>query len=86
MNFDGDIGAASGWLFGLVWLFFLVALVGGIVALIFAVQRGSSSRQRPESSSPSPIAAAEEILAERFARGEIDEEEYNNRRAALRGS
>ena len=28
---------------------------------------------------------AEEVLAERFARGEIDEQEYTHRRAVLRG-
>jgi uncharacterized membrane protein len=33
-----------------------------------------------------PFAAAEQILAERFARGEIDEQEYQRRLAALRGN
>ena len=32
-----------------------------------------------------PRATAEQVLAERFARGEIDEQEYQSRLATLRG-
>ncbi|MEV5880689.1 SHOCT domain-containing protein [Streptomyces sp. NPDC052101] len=33
-----------------------------------------------------PVSGPEQILAERYARGEIDEEEYHRRLATLRGS
>ena len=39
---------------------------------------------RQPGSRPGPDHNAEEILAERFARGEIDEEEFTKRKAALR--
>ncbi|MCC5475767.1 SHOCT domain-containing protein [Streptomyces sp. NPDC059680] len=35
---------------------------------------------------PAPGSGAEQILAERYARGEIDDEEYHRRLATLRGS
>ena len=48
--------------------------ITGVVLLV----RHFSSRTRAESS-------AEELLADRFARGEISEDEFRSRRAAIRG-
>ena len=63
-------GFSYWWL--VVFLFWVFVIAGGIwVALTLA------GRERPRSS-------AEDVLAERFARGEIDEDEYRKRRAALR--
>ncbi|WP_369801789.1 SHOCT domain-containing protein [Nocardia sp. BMG51109] len=45
---------------------------------VAAADRGSQYRTAPP--------CVERLLAERFARGEIDEEEYTSRLAALRGS
>jgi putative membrane protein len=50
-------------------------LVVGVVALL---------RRRARSTSVEPRRTAEELLAERFARGDIDEEEYRRRRDVLR--
>ncbi|MTE14287.1 SHOCT domain-containing protein [Nocardia aurantiaca] len=73
----------SGW--GYAWMgvgmlvFWAVLIVGIALAVRFAV----SDRDRPgRYESPSP----QELLAQRFARGEIDENEYTNRLAALRAS
>jgi len=52
----------------------VLVLVGGVLVLLFLLQRRPGERD-----------TAERILAERFARGEIDEEEYRRRRQALRG-
>ena len=70
------------WMWGgsLIGIVFFVAL---IVAVVMLVQRGedaASQRPRVEPRSRS----ADEILAERFARGEIDEAEFHDRRDALR--
>jgi putative membrane protein len=54
----------------ITWLLFWAAIVAGVVFLA----RGTA---------PRPPAPAE-LLAGRFARGEIDEEEYRSRLAALR--
>ena len=63
------------WVMGIGWLVFLAAVV---VIVVLFVRRsdhrgGSSARTGPE-----------DLLAERFARGEIDETEYRRRRDALR--
>ena len=60
---------------GIGWLVFLAIVV---LAVLFVVQqsadRGHGTRSR----------GAEDVLAERLARGEIDEDEYRRRRDALR--
>jgi len=63
------------WVVGPLWLIVLGALVGLIVWLVV------------RSSGQSPTATqgdARRILAERFARGEIDEDEFRRRSALLR--
>jgi len=65
--------------FGSAWGFTLMSismvLFWGLVALgIVAAVRYRAGGRRP---------SADEVLAERFARGEIDEPEYRSRKAAL---
>lgn len=63
-------------------LFWALIITAGIL-LYRALSSGSEhSRERGAPARPSP----EEVLAERFARGEIDEEEYRRRLTTLRGS
>jgi putative membrane protein len=54
----------------------MLIFVGGLAAVIVALAR------RP--AEPDPYRP-ERTLAERFARGEIDEDEYQRRRQALHG-
>jgi len=56
-------------------------VVGGILAFR-ALSHPSPQHQSP--TAPPPTADAERLLAERFARGEIDVEEYTVRRDLLR--
>ncbi|WP_030982837.1 SHOCT domain-containing protein [Streptomyces sp. NRRL S-1813] len=68
-------------------LFFALALVG-IVALVHYLTRDHRGHQ-PGPPPPSGKNGwggrrAEDLLAERFARGEIDEDEYKRRLALLR--
>jgi putative membrane protein len=60
-------------------LFWGVLILGGIL-LIRALNRPSGD------SSAAPRPTPEQVLAERFARGEIDEEEYRRRLATLSSS
>ncbi len=63
-----------GWMLGwhlLGWALLVVA----VVAIVVAVTRTGGRDRRGD---------AERILAERYARGEIDTEEYRSRREALR--
>ena len=67
----------GGWMFmGPLMLLALVVLI----AVVLFVRKGST--QRPETSKPSENKAIQ-ILKERFARGEIDEEEYQQRKRTL---
>ncbi|MGK5556778.1 SHOCT domain-containing protein [Actinomadura kijaniata] len=61
--------------FGLFWL----AVLAGAFYLLR--RRGWA---RPATVAADPLAQARSTLAERFARGEIDEDEYLTRSAALR--
>ncbi|MEU6646652.1 SHOCT domain-containing protein [Saccharomonospora sp. NPDC046836] len=75
----------SGWGYalmtvGLVLFWALVIL--GVVALIRYLTRAAQGPERADTPRPTP----EQVLAERFARGEIDEQEYQNRLATLRSS
>ena len=77
---DGGFGVV--WLFGvflvlLFWGLIIAALVLGIRWLIRADQRGRLQPPLPRPDDPL------EILRQRYARGEIDEEEYERRRRTL---
>ena len=85
--FDGG-GMMGNWgAFGLLWMLIPLLFWGGLLALIaWAVMRifpggRSSSVPRQESA-----RSAEDTLRERFARGQIDAEEYEERLRILRGS
>jgi putative membrane protein len=70
----------SGWGWGAMTiglvLFWGLLILGGVL-LARALNRPSGARSGPGSHSP------EQVLAHRFARGEIDEDEYHRRLAAL---
>lgn len=75
---DGDHMGGGGWwwVMGIGWLVFLALIVA---VVIFVVRQSADRGQR------GPSLGAEDVLADRFARGEIDEDEYRRRRDALRG-
>ncbi|HKU01270.1 MAG TPA: SHOCT domain-containing protein [Arthrobacter sp.] len=56
------------------------AIITGIVLLARSLRAPS-----PYGTHPQPPRVAEDVLAERFARGEIDAAEYQDRLAVLRG-
>ncbi|HEX5568451.1 MAG TPA: SHOCT domain-containing protein [Streptomyces sp.] len=60
-------------------LFWALVIVGAVL-LFRALERPGEHVHTPAVPSP------EQLLAERFARGEIDEEEYRSRLAALRAA
>ena len=78
--YDGDGGHMTGWGWTAMTIgsVLVLVLLGAIVVLL--VRLGSRSADRPpERRSP------EQLLGERFARGEIDEEEYRRRLDVLAG-
>ncbi len=77
-NDRDHMGGGWWWVMGIGWLLFL-ALIGFLAYLLVSHH---TDRRSPATGRTS----AEDLLAERLARGEIDEDEYRRRRDALRGA
>ena len=73
--YDHDMGWWGYAGMGIGMVLFWALVIAGTVALVMYATRG-----RQDSQSPSP----EQLLAARFARGEISETEYRDRLATLR--
>ena len=65
------------WWWMLPMMMFMVLLVGAALWALLAITRSDATRAQPRRPS------GEDILNERFARGEIDESDYRNRLDAL---
>jgi putative membrane protein len=78
-------GHFSAW----AWILMSVGMLvfwGGLIAAAVALFHRQSQTSRPENHSGTPTSTdPEKILATRFARGEIEEAEYRDRIAGLRG-
>lgn len=61
---------------GVMWIFWIL-LIAGIVFIMLNMTKGNNNKPSIENDSPL------EILKKRYARGEIDEEEYERRRKEL---
>lgn len=70
-------GWGVGW--GLIGLLFMIAFWTLVVVLIVGLVRGRGG------AAPGRTSAALHILEERYARGEIDRQEFLDRRAVLTG-
>ena len=83
MMFGWDHGWGAGqWLaMSLMMLVFWGALISLVVWLVRSARPEPRSHTTPPSTPPS--AHAEEVLSDRFARGEIDDEEFTRRRELL---
>ncbi|OIN80989.1 SHOCT domain-containing protein [Mycobacterium malmoense] len=80
--YDHDMGW-WGWAgMGIGMVLFWVLLIAGIVALIVYTSGDRQDRRIPPGTTS--MASPEQLLAARFARGEIDETEYRDRLAVLR--
>lgn len=88
-GFYGDHMAGAAWLWGLGWL--LLVVIGIVLAVwaITTVVRGDRHGSAGSAGSPPPAPGAPprpeplDILRERFARGEITQEEFETARRVL---
>ncbi|MFP8883892.1 SHOCT domain-containing protein [Streptomyces mangrovi] len=67
-------------------ILFWVLVITAAVLLFRALDRPRQSPRAPQGPGAPGGSSAERLLAERFARGEIDEEEYRGRLAVLHSS
>lgn len=77
---SNDWDHMNGWGGGWMWLWG-VAMMAGFVALIVWLARANSG---PSVAPRDPTGRAKEILAERFAKGELSTDEYRERVSELR--
>jgi putative membrane protein len=70
-----DGGGAGWWVWGVLMMVLMLGIVALVVWLIVRSSHGSGGL---------PSSSAREILSERFARGEIDADEYHDRLSKLR--
>jgi putative membrane protein len=82
-NGYGSGYGSVGWAGWLTMVAMMVVFWGAIAWVVVTLIRNSGSRgQLPPEGGIDPMG----ILDERFARGEIDEDEYQRRREAIRGT
>ena len=82
MNWYGN-GAMSGW--GWMWMTITMILFGGVlIAAGTAWYRRHTSIALAQSPAGGARPHSEQILADRYARGEMDESEYSAQLATLR--
>jgi putative membrane protein len=80
MMWYGSNGGWGGWLLMTIAMVLFWALI--ITAVVLIVRYLVS--QRPTGTSAGSVRTAEEVHAERYARGGIDDDEYQRRLALLR--
>lgn len=83
------VHAGLGWGGWLLWVLFMIALWALVIMAVVWLVR-SFTHRGPVTAAPwravgTGTVSAEQILAERFAHGQIDENEYRARLAVLRG-
>ena len=80
MQLDSNAWDASNWL---VMSLMMLLFWGGMIALVAWIVH--STRSVGNEKAPRTDTRADEVLAERYARGEIDDQEFTRRSAMLRG-
>jgi len=90
MRYEGFGGFGHMGLFGgVIMLFIALAVIGLLIYLVVLLSRSAKSHSAISSNSvgqipnPQNLNNALSILSERYARGEVDDEEYARKKEAL---
>ena len=78
-GWDGHMGWGGAWM-----AIFGTLMMAGLVVLIVWLVRATPTSTGSQHLSEDPLASAQRILAERFARGELSADEYRERTDQLR--
>ncbi|MDQ6934706.1 MAG: SHOCT domain-containing protein [Actinomycetota bacterium] len=82
MGYNHANWGAGEWLaMSVMMLLFTGLLVGLVVWVVRSLRREDHGTR-----TPGGIGSADDVLAERYARGDIDEDEFHRRREGLRSS
>jgi len=85
---DGWMWNGGGWGGWILMTLVMVAFWGLVItAVVLAIRylAGGGSRHNRDGGGPAPAGSrAEDVLAERYARGEIDDDEYQRRLTLIR--
>ncbi|ELB94693.1 putative membrane protein [Rhodococcus wratislaviensis IFP 2016] len=85
MWWNNGMGYGMGWAGWMLMVLLMVAFWGLVIAGVMALFRTIHTDHHPPYDTDAPSRqSADKILDERFARGEIDAEEYRIRRDRLR--
>jgi len=79
MMWGADSWGGFGWLLGIVLM--VLVLAGVVVGILYLLRAMGAVSPRPKAGAPPASALA--LLQERFARGEIDAKEFEERRRLL---
>lgn len=77
------MGLAGGIFMAVFWVAVLVAVITLVVWLVRQVQTGGSHVATTGIAGATPVQSPLDILKTRYAKGEIDKEEYEERRQTL---
>lgn len=86
MMYGWDWGVGGGVLMMLLMVLFFAAIIVGIVLIIrSATGHGSAASSHAPSAPSTPSSTAMQVLEERYARGDINREEFMQRKQDLLG-
>ncbi len=73
----------DGWGGGWMWLWGTLVMVGLVAAVVWIARSAGATRRTPPTTPTSGQSRARDILAERYAHGELTTEEYRERLGEL---
>ena len=85
MDWDWGHGHGWGYMHGFGWIFFVLFWVA-VILVIVALVRWLGASPGQTLPPPQQEKSALDILDERFARGEIDQQEYEQKRQVLKNN